>query len=83
VRAVAPPYPGAFTELGGERFVIARARLAPAPVSNLPPGLQVEDNALLGVCGDGRALAIHELRHEGHAIDPAAFASLIHSSRHT
>ncbi|HEX3728609.1 MAG TPA: formyltransferase, partial [Opitutaceae bacterium] len=27
VRAVAPPYPGAFTELGGERFVIAGARL--------------------------------------------------------
>ncbi len=83
VRAVAPPYPGAFTELGGERFVIARARLAPGPVSNLQPGLQVEDNAFLGVCGDGRVIAIHELRHDDRAIDPAAFASLIHSSRHT
>jgi methionyl-tRNA formyltransferase len=83
VRAVAPPYPGAFTERAGERFVIARARLAQADVANLQPGLQVEDNALLGVCGDGRAIVIHELRHDGRAIDPAAFARLIHSSRHT
>lgn len=28
IRAVAPPYPGAFTDLNGQRFVIARARLA-------------------------------------------------------
>ena len=25
IRAVAPPYPGAFTDIGGERFVVARA----------------------------------------------------------
>ncbi len=31
VRAVAPPYPGAFTDVGGERFIVARARLAPRP----------------------------------------------------
>ena len=28
IRAVAPPYPGAFTDVNGHRFVIARARLA-------------------------------------------------------
>jgi methionyl-tRNA formyltransferase len=83
VRAVAPPYPGAFTDIGTARFVVARARLAQTRASNLQPGLQVEDNALLGVCGDGRAIVIHELRHDGRAIDPAAFARLIHSSRHT
>jgi methionyl-tRNA formyltransferase len=83
VRAVAPPYPGAFTDLAEQRFVIARARLAPGRFANLPTGLQVEDNALLGVCGDGRALVIHELWHDGRAIEPAAFARLIHSSRHS
>jgi methionyl-tRNA formyltransferase len=29
IRAVAPPYPGAFTEIGDARFIVARARLAP------------------------------------------------------
>ncbi|MHA6827177.1 formyltransferase [Ralstonia pseudosolanacearum] len=61
VRAVAPPYPGAFTDAGGERYIVARARLARQSFSNLPPGLHVVDNAMFGVCGDGRAIAIHEL----------------------
>jgi len=77
IRAVAPPYPGAFTDIdvdtgaGSERFVIARARLAPLGrlAANLPAGLHVSDNAFFAMCGDGRAIAIHELRHQpgGHA----------------
>ena len=35
IRAVAPPYPGAFTELGARRLVIARARLAGPAHPNL------------------------------------------------
>ncbi|NMG68473.1 formyltransferase, partial [Azoarcus indigens] len=61
IRAVAPPYPGAFTDAGSERFVVARARLAHQTFTNLPPGLHVVDNAMFGVCGDGGAIAIHEL----------------------
>jgi methionyl-tRNA formyltransferase len=96
IRAVAPPYPGAFTDIGGERFVIARARLAragatPAALAQsagLPPGIHVSDNALFALCGDGRAIAIHELRHqrkvekgaEEIAITPAAFAELTSSA---
>ncbi|WP_413211912.1 formyltransferase [Paraburkholderia kururiensis] len=89
IRAVAPPYPGAFTDVDGQRFVIARARLAPpgAVPADLPPGLAVSDNALLAICGDGRAIAIHELRHQHDGIEtvvtPAGFAQLIHSSRHS
>jgi len=93
VRAVAPPYPGAFTDVGGTRFVIARARLA-APGSaaataaaNLPAGLHVSDNALFGVCGDSRALSILELwqQRDGSetVVTPAEFAQFIHSSRHS
>ena len=65
IRAVAPPYPGAFTDLEGHRFIIARARLAQpgALRSDLPPGLHVSDNAVFAICGDGRSIAIHELRH--------------------
>ena len=117
VRAVAPPYPGAFTDIGSERFIVAAARLAnpdalaaaqqrtPVPGgaawplaqdaannAKLPLGLQVCDNALFGVCGDGRALAIRELRHVSRdsagnptgerVIDAATFARLTQSSQH-
>ncbi|MEX3605410.1 MAG: formyltransferase [Burkholderia sp.] len=94
IRAVAPPYPAAFTELHGRRFVVTRARPA-APdsaaakaVQDLPPGLHVSENALFGVCGDSRAVSILELReqhpfrldHET-VLSPAQFAQFIDSSR--
>jgi len=75
IRAVAPPYPGAFTELGEHRFIVARARLMPEngpaallpetrlALSNLPEGLCLLDNALFGVCGDRGVIAIRELHH--------------------
>ena len=64
-RAVAPPYPGAFTELNGISYVIQQARLGnPAAVAP-PPGLAVLDGAIVGVCGDGRLLAISSL-HANH-----------------
>ncbi|MDG0023077.1 formyltransferase [Trinickia sp. Y13] len=93
VRAVAPPYPGAFTEIAGERFVIARARLASletianARLADLPPGLHVSDNACFGVCGDARAIAIFELRHQRDGqetvVTPAQFAQLTYRSSHS
>ena len=74
-RAVAPPYPGAFTDLAGTRYVIERARLARAAapaLAGLPVGLSVVDNAIFGVCGDGRALAILSLLDaNGDAVAPA------------
>jgi len=74
-RAVAPPYPGAFSDVetgaGTRRFVIERARPYRGDASGLPPGLAVVDNAILGVCGDGRALAIHSLLLDDKRISPA------------
>jgi methionyl-tRNA formyltransferase len=71
-RAVAPPYPGAFTDLNGVRYVIQRARLS-KQLSNviylsLPPGLTVIDNCIFGVCGDGRMLTISALTADGEPI---------------
>jgi methionyl-tRNA formyltransferase len=70
-RAVAPPYPGAFSDVGTHRYVIERARPHKGALTGLPPGLAVVDNAILGVCGDGRALAIHSLLADGSRISPA------------
>jgi methionyl-tRNA formyltransferase len=74
-RAVAPPYPGAFTDIGGHRYIIERARLARDPLPSLPPGLTVVDNGIFGVCGDGRALAITSLLEDGAPITPSELAS--------
>jgi methionyl-tRNA formyltransferase len=75
-RAVAPPYPGAFTDVAGTRYIIERARLrpdTPAALAGLAPGLTVMDDGIYGICGDGRALSILSLLDgDGHAVTPSA-----------
>lgn len=61
-RAVAPPYPGAFTEVNNVVYIIEKARLSKHSAGSLPPGLAVVDNCIFGVCGDGRMLAISALK---------------------
>jgi methionyl-tRNA formyltransferase len=71
-RAVAPPYPGAFTEQNGHTYVIERARLHHGNgYTSLQQGLAVVDNHIFGVCGDGRMLAIASLLADGVQITPA------------
>jgi len=74
-RAVAPPYPGAFTVLAGKTYVIGTARLDPSARPDLALGLTVVDNVILGVCGDGRALIIHALLCDGQSISPQELAT--------
>ena len=61
VRAVAPPYPGAFTDWQGERRIVARTSLEgpfPRQLNLEVSGIQVVDNQVFGVCGDQKAVAI-------------------------
>jgi methionyl-tRNA formyltransferase len=61
IRAVAPPYPGAFTDWQGQRMIVARTSLEgpfPGQLDLQAPGIQVVDNQAFGVCGDQRAVAI-------------------------
>jgi methionyl-tRNA formyltransferase len=54
VRAVAPPYPGAFTSLRGETVFIHRTRLtATAPHRAIPRHLYGDGGDCFAVCGDG------------------------------
>ncbi|MGZ5789764.1 MAG: formyltransferase, partial [Burkholderiaceae bacterium] len=69
-RAVAPPYPGAWTVVNDKTFVVGKARLSSLSKSNLPQGLAVVDNQIIGVCGDGRAIVIHQLLIDGKAVSP-------------
>jgi methionyl-tRNA formyltransferase len=63
VRAVAPPYPGAFTDHQGKAMMIARTSLTGPFPSNLDlgiEGIQVVDNRVFGICGDRQAVEILE-----------------------
>jgi len=61
VRAVAPPYPGAFTDHQGSTMIVARTSLkGPFPDKlNLGiPGIQVVDNRVFGICGDRQVVEV-------------------------
>jgi len=63
VRAVAPPYPGAFTDYQGQTMTVARTSLIGPFPSNLDLGslgIQVVDNRVFGICGDHQAVEILE-----------------------
>jgi methionyl-tRNA formyltransferase len=76
-RAVAPPYPGAWTTIAGKTFIIGKARLASSPRPDLPQGLTVVDNCIFGVCGDGGALLIHELLTNGKPVTPSELKQIL------
>ena len=83
VRAVAPPYPGAFTDVAGRRWIIAVAKLASLPKisQDLPTGLQVVDNRIYGICGDGRALLVQRLENEGQEVSAQVLQEMLLNHR--
>jgi len=61
VRAVAPPYPGAFADDGGRTLRILRTRLEPQRVARAGRlGPYREDGAWFADCGDGKVLRLLE-----------------------
>jgi methionyl-tRNA formyltransferase len=79
VRAVAPPFPGAFATVSGERWVFHRTRLANRTVS--PTGrarLFGEDGKCFVACHDGGVLEILAAARDTGAIDLRALAELLH-----
>jgi methionyl-tRNA formyltransferase len=61
VRAVAPPYPGAFTDHQGKTMIVARTSLKgpfPDKLNLSVPGIQVVDNRVFGICGDRQVVEV-------------------------
>ncbi len=83
VRAVAPPYPGAFTDIGGRRLIVARARPRVPVACGTPqkPGLHVESGRIVGACGDGGVLDILELLCGSTAVDATTLGPVLEASR--
>lgn len=76
-RAVAPPCQGAWTMVGDRKFTIGRARLSAAVRLNMPLGLAVHDDTILGTCGDGQSIIIHELLENGKPVSPPTLSKLL------
>jgi methionyl-tRNA formyltransferase len=76
VRAVAPPYPGAFTAVGGVAARVLRTRVvATATPPTLTPTLEARDGRLFAHCGGGGTLAVLALEIGGTPADATAFAA--------
>ncbi|MGH8253750.1 MAG: formyltransferase [Steroidobacteraceae bacterium] len=72
VRAVAPPYPGAFALANGTPLRVLRTIPAPGAASAAQPELRWLDGAAQALCHDG-ALHLLEFELDGRAMDAAAF----------
>ena len=75
VRAVAPPFPGAFGQVGGERWEIHRTRVTSRTVARAAPQLCGIDGGCYLTCGDGVLLGLLAAANARGPIDlPALFA---------
>ena len=79
LNAVAPPHPGAWTQIGGHTFIIGKARLSTTKRVAVTPGLAVIDNGIVGVCGDGGILRILELLQNGIPVTASALQQILQS----
>lgn len=77
VRAVAPPYPGAFTSVEGKGLRILRTRLAPSRALGTRSALVAEAAGLFAAGGDGKALEILALEVDGKPVGPRGFCDNI------
>jgi len=70
VRAVAPPYPGAFTSLGGRPVRVLRTWWSDPPsLGAAPPGtVTAAGGRAWACCGDGRWLELREAEIEGAGV---------------
>lgn len=75
VRAVAPPYPGALTTIGGRPARVLATRVADPSSHHTTPMLRNEDGRLLTRCGGGGTLELMQLEIDGVRVDAAAFSA--------
>ncbi len=73
IRAVAPPWPGAFTDLPGGRLRILGSHFRNEPARHDRPCLYVENDTMRADCADGRRLQLLRLEWQGRPLDVAGF----------
>lgn len=76
IRAVAPPYPGAFFDLEGHRLLVPASLPQPnRRPRGTTPALYLEAGALLADCVDGRVLRLFDVSLDGKPIEQTLFAA--------
>ncbi len=80
VRAVAPPWPGAFTDVFGPKVTIHKTRLSPYGGHDTFPGkVEPTESSVIVYCGDDRPVEVLLARPEGgRDLDAAAFGDWLH-----
>jgi methionyl-tRNA formyltransferase len=88
IRAVAPPYPGAFGWIDGQRIGVGSSRVIDTARSETartqarePVRLFTHGDRVLLQCSDGGVLWLRELRLDGQAIDAAGLAARLRLPR--
>jgi methionyl-tRNA formyltransferase len=82
VRAVAPPYPGAFTEVEGARLRVLRTRRgANKGAARAPALLYAEGGRCYAVCADGEVLELLDVELDGRPLSAQEFANRIGDRR--
>lgn len=71
IRAVAPPFPGAFADFDGERWMITRTQVLPHANTVEPLMLRAEEERCVITCIDGERLVLLEARNQRGPIDLA------------
>jgi methionyl-tRNA formyltransferase len=77
VRAVAPPFPGAFLAVGNVILRIHRTRLLPKEEAmGTGPALTLDDGRIFATCGDGQRVEILEALVDHSVLDADRFRTL-------
>lgn len=76
IRAVAPPYPGAFFILAGESLTVSRSLHQPdRKPQGSGTGIYVVDGCYYVDCGDNRVLRLLTLEHQGRLLAASDFVA--------
>lgn len=75
VRAVAPPYPGAFFDHDGTRLTLFGSYYCSEPAAGKGAGLYWQDGRLYADGNDGKRLQVLDLRVDGEALDERGFVA--------
>lgn len=73
VRAVAPPYPGAFTTAAERPLKILRSHYAGEAATHAAPSLYADSGRCYADCGDGKRIEILQLEYDGKVMDARQF----------
>jgi methionyl-tRNA formyltransferase len=81
VRAVAPPYPGAFTEVEGAQLRLLRTRRAQKSRAGAGAFLYADGGRCYAACADGEVLELVDLELDGRPLSAQEFANRIGDRR--